>query len=146
MDFKITGMNDLMANLEALPHDLDRALTRNMNQLGNEWLNDCRNETPTGTPGISDHPGNLRRGFRLIPVDKRDGDFSVTIYNEVKYAAAVEFGHRQEPGRYVPAIGKCLKRSWVPGYHMLDRSRQRAFLTVGKAARRAIDEVNNGFS
>lgn len=139
MDFKITGMNDLIANLEALPHDLDRALTRNMNQLGNEWLNDCRNETPKDTNNLSD-------GFRLIPVDKRDGDFSVTIYNEVEYAAAVEFGHRQEPGRYVPAIGKCLKRSWVPGAHMLDRSRQRAFLTVGKAARRAIDEVNNGFS
>lgn len=139
MDFKITGMNDLIANLEALPHELDRALTRNMNQLGNEWLNDCRNETPKDT-------GNLRDGFRLIPVDKRDGDFSVMIYNQVKYAAAVERGHRQKPGKFVPAIGKCLKRSWVPGYHMLDRSRQRAFLTVGKAARRAIDEVNNGFS
>ncbi len=139
MSFKITGMNDLIDNLEALPHDLDRALTRNMNQLGNEWLNDCRNETPKDT-------GNLRRSFRLKKVDKRDGDFSVMLYNNAEYAAAVEFGHRQEPGRYVPAIGKCLKRSWVPGYHMLDRSRQRAFLAVGKAARRAIDEVNNGFS
>lgn len=139
MDFKVTGMNELIENLGALPHELDRALTRNMNQLGNEWLNDCRNETPKDT-------GNLRHGFRLKKVDKRDGDFSVMLYNNTEYAAAVEFGHRQEPGRFVPAIGKCLKRSWVPGYHMLDRSRQRAFLTVGKAARRAIDEVNNGFS
>ena len=31
----------------------------------------------------------------------------------VKYAPYVELGHHQEPGRYVPAIGKRLKKSWV---------------------------------
>jgi hypothetical protein len=31
----------------------------------------------------------------------------------------VEYGHRQEPGRFVPALGKRLKKSWVPGQFMM---------------------------
>lgn len=38
-----------------------------------------------------------------------------SIYSDVEYAPYVELGHHQEPGRYVPAIKKRLKRSWVPG-------------------------------
>jgi len=33
----------------------------------------------------------------------------------VKYARPVEHGHVQEPGRFVPAIGKRLVRDFVPG-------------------------------
>lgn len=36
------------------------------------------------------------------------------IGTNVKYAKYVEFGHWQEPGRYVPAIGKRLVRDYVP--------------------------------
>lgn len=37
------------------------------------------------------------------------------IGTNVEYAPFVELGHAQEPGRYVPAIGKKLKASWVEG-------------------------------
>ena len=40
------------------------------------------------------------------------------------YASYVEYGHRQEPGRYVPVLGKRLKKSWVQGRHMLQISMQ----------------------
>lgn len=38
--------------------------------------------------------------------------------------AYVEFGHRQTPGRYVPAIGKRLTAGWVEGKFMLTISEQ----------------------
>lgn len=38
---------------------------------------------------------------------------TVYIGTDVKYAPYVELGHHQEVGRYVPAIGKKLKNSWV---------------------------------
>lgn len=41
-------------------------------------------------------------------------DKSITIGTNVKYAPSVEFGHHQEVGRYVPAIGKRLVREYVP--------------------------------
>lgn len=41
------------------------------------------------------------------------------MINPLKYAEFVEFGHRQQPGRYVKAIGKRLKKGWVEGKLML---------------------------
>lgn len=51
---------------------------------------------------------------------KRIGNiFQIEVMNPVHYASYVEFGHRQEPGRFVPAIGKRLVDSWVEGKYML---------------------------
>ncbi len=36
----------------------------------------------------------------------------------------MEHGHRQTPGRYVPALGKRLKQGWTEGTHMLEYSEQ----------------------
>lgn len=44
---------------------------------------------------------------------------TVVVGTNVQYAPYVELGHHQEPGRYVPAIGKRLKRSFVPGIPFL---------------------------
>ena len=46
-----------------------------------------------------------------VHMDKKE----VWIGNTVKYAPSVEFGHHQQVGRYVPAIGKRLVREFVPG-------------------------------
>lgn len=49
-----------------------------------------------------------------ITHEKRDKD-TVAVGTDVKYAPFVELGHHQQPGRYVPAIKKRLKASFVPG-------------------------------
>lgn len=55
-------------------------------------------------------------------VDKNGNTYSVTITNPVHYASFVENGHRQTPGRFVPAIGKRLKKSWVEGQFFMAKS------------------------
>lgn len=47
-----------------------------------------------------------------IAHEQRDED-TEAISTNVEYAPYVEFGHNQEPGRYVPAIGKRLVVSHV---------------------------------
>ena len=47
-------------------------------------------------------------------IDEAEGGYGVTLYSDCEYAQYVELGHHQEPGRYVPAIGKRLVRDWVP--------------------------------
>lgn len=44
-----------------------------------------------------------------------DDDGKITLYvgSNVEYAPYVELGHYQQPGRYVPAIGKRLVASYV---------------------------------
>ena len=39
------------------------------------------------------------------------------------YPIYVEFGHSQEVGRYVPALGKSLVRAWIPGQGFFRDSR-----------------------
>lgn len=67
--------------------------------------------------------GTLRRGWTTqlqnIRVEKRESNYVVELINPTEYASYVEYGHRQEPGRYVPAIGKRLKKGWVEGQFML---------------------------
>lgn len=95
---------------------------------------------PTGKVG-----GTLRRGWtarteqdaaggsgatdaqtyaQSLPVSKQGGSYVIEVINPVHYASYVEFGHRQEVGRYVPAIGKTLKKGWVQGQYFLTLSEQ----------------------
>ena len=52
-------------------------------------------------------------------MQKRGNNYVVELINPTEYGSYVEYGHRQEPGRYVPAIGKRLKKGWVEGQFML---------------------------
>ena len=54
--------------------------------------------------------GRLRNSISHAQQDKK----TEVIGTNMTYAPFVELGHHQEPGRYVPAIGKRLKRDWVP--------------------------------
>lgn len=57
-----------------------------------------------------------------LPVYKNGDNYTIVVSNPTEYASYVEFGHRQTPGRYVPALGKRLKASWVNGKYMLTLS------------------------
>ena len=63
--------------------------------------------------------GTLRRGWTVGEVSKIGNTYQIEVINPVIYASYVEFGHRQTPGRYVPALGVKLKKSWVEGKFML---------------------------
>lgn len=77
------------------------------------------------------HGGTLRRGWtggqnvkavdyaNSLDITKSGGKYSIVITNPVEYASYVEYGHRQNVGRYVPALGKTLKQGWVQGQFML---------------------------
>ena len=83
-------------------------------------------------PLTPDPHGTLRAGWDnalgalgMMSVTKSQGagqSYAVTVENATPYASDVEYGHRQTPGRYVPAIGKRLVASWVEGKHMLEIS------------------------
>lgn len=61
---------------------------------------------------------------KTLDVKKDGNQYTVVVENPVHYASYVEYGHRQEPGRFVPALGKRLKKSWVEGKFMLKVSEE----------------------
>lgn len=69
------------------------------------------------------HGGELKAKWAVSAEIKKAGnDYSIEVYNPLNYASYVEYGHRQEVGRFVPQIGKRLTSSWVEGKHMLQIS------------------------
>lgn len=86
------------------------------------WLNNTANQAGKGTgSNVSASEIAARANGMNVERGKRGG-YSVTVTNPVYYASYVEYGHRQTPGRYVPAFGKRLVKSWVEGQHFLKLS------------------------
>lgn len=63
--------------------------------------------------------GTLREGWTTSSIRKENGSYVIEVINATEYSSYVEYGHRQTPGRYVPAIGTKLQKAWVPGKFML---------------------------
>lgn len=63
--------------------------------------------------------GNLRRSWSIGEIQKEGDIYRIEVINPVTYASYVEYGHRQQPGRFVPALGKQLKKGWVEGKFMM---------------------------
>ena len=60
-------------------------------------------------PGNEPSPSEIESYIRKL----RTGGYKITLSNSVEYAMYVNDGHKQQPNRYVPAIGKRLKNSWL---------------------------------
>lgn len=131
--------------------DLDKFIEKVESELGEDqvqlFLEACAKELAARlltkvikrTP-VGEYPdrvgGTLRRGWTAekqqdvmsyvnsLTINQVGNAYTIEIVNPVEYASYVEFGHRQEPGRFVPAIGKRLKNSWVEGKFMLTISSQ----------------------
>lgn len=84
-------------------------------QAAQELAGKAKQKTPKAT-------GRLQNGWRVGEIRKNGGEYVIEVCNNVEYAEAVEYGHRQQPGRYVPAIGRRLKAGTVRGSHMLELS------------------------
>ena len=69
--------------------------------------------------------GTLRRGWTVGDIQKVGDNYQIEIINPTEYASYVEYGHRQTPGRYIPALGVSAKKAWVPGTFMLTISEKK---------------------
>lgn len=92
-----------------------KRLVKNGGTLIRGWTAETEAEAENGK-GNGENPNIYANSLK---VTKMGTSYVIIVKNPVHYASYVEYGHRQEPGRYVPAIGKRLKVSWVPGKFML---------------------------
>ena len=132
------GLDGLLDKVESLSPRIDQAVYTAMADEGLSWRDDVRNNTPVDT-------GDLRRSWELTGPDKKGLKFEMDLANKLEYAEHVEYGHRQEPGRFVPAIGKRLKADFVPGSYMLRDGTRRLEESlkpaVQKEVRKAIESL-----
>lgn len=108
-------LRDLNERIKAAASEpeMDKFYTELLDKMMNDLLADVIELTP---PGPS---GHLHHNWFTTKARRSGKHYRAEIYNNIEYAPWVENGHRQEVGRYVPAIGKRLVRSFVEGKHML---------------------------
>ncbi len=94
---------------------LKEEIGQSAKRIGVQALRTLKTNTPVDT-------GDLRDAWTADGPSLSGGGWTVKLTNNVEYASYVENGHRQTPGRYVPAIGKRLKVSWIPGQFFMKRS------------------------
>lgn len=144
--FSASGLEKLQRQLDKInAGDMDAFVEGCAKELAARLLAKVIKRTPVGDypKGSGKKGGTLRRGWTAqqsgsgaeglrtngakgyvdsLKINRYGGFLVIEIVNPVEYASYVEFGHRQTPGRYVPAIGKRLKKGWVEGRFMLTMS------------------------
>jgi phage gpG-like protein len=91
-------------NTDAILKATDEAIYNALEIVGNKAADYAAGLAPVDT-------GNLKNSMTCdVSIDEK----AVYIGTDVEYAPYVEFGHRQEVGRYVPEIGKRLVKAYVP--------------------------------
>ena len=128
-------LENLQKRMEKLEKEQDAFCRKCAQELAARLLYLVGKRTPVGTipeDAVEDEKiaqqwegytgGTLRRGWTASRPKKGSDGWEIEIINNVIYASYVEYGHRQTPGRYVPAIGKKLKSGWVEGKFMLTLS------------------------
>ncbi len=96
----------------------DGVLTKNLTEMHNRAK--MEGGTPVGNYDDGRQGGQLRESVG-VSLPSGNGDSGEMGYTKV-YAPHVEYGHRQQVGRYVPAIGKRLVKSYVKGQYFLKKN------------------------
>ena len=99
---EIQGLNRFIRTLNNASNNFDEEASKRLNNISQKLIAKVKLKTPVDS-------GVLRRSWR----SKKDGDLARIIYNNVKYAPHVEYGHRTRGGK-----------SFVDGRYMLTKSVQ----------------------
>ena len=123
------GLKEFQKIIEEMEKEKEQLMIDTVKELAARLLRKVIKRTPSDT-------GNLRRNWTVSDVKKNGENYEIEVSNSTEYASYVEFGHRQTPGRFVPAIGKRLKKSWVKGKFMLtiseDELKRQALAVIEK--------------
>lgn len=92
----------------------DRFIEKLAKELAARLLSMLIKATPKKT-------GFLKDNWYVV-INKISGGYEAEVINNTNYASYVNYGHRQTPGRYVPTIGRKLKKGWVDGKFFIELS------------------------
>ena len=108
-----SGFKEFINKINDTKRKLDNAIDETLEESGTEGVAEIQSRTSVVS-------GNLRRSATHGDVKVVGKVHSIKLgydQNRAPYADAYENGHKQTPGRYVPAIGKKLVKEYIPGRH-----------------------------
>lgn len=106
-DYFFDGLDEME---KQLAKTIDQTYPQEFKQLVQELALDLQTAVKEKTP-FKDSTGHLRTEWKCGKVKKVGNEYVVEVYNNVEYAAHVEFGHRKKGGK-----------GFVKGSHMMELS------------------------
>ena len=150
-------LKDLRDRLEKFQQiDMDAFCSKMAKELAARLLRRVKQKTPVGQYEVITYTkkdgttisfnegksgGTLRNNWKIKnTVTKKGVVYEIEIFNPLEYASYVEYGHRQQVGRFVPHIGKRLKSGWVEGKFMLKISEEEIQAIAPSLLQKRLDE------
>mgnify|MGYP001003478784 CR=1 FL=1 len=108
-DVKIEGVEEFQEKLKTVEEKAPDRILDKLDEEGKKLRKQAMNNTKKGKTG------NLRKGYKLLPVEKIKGGYQKGMTNTASHFHLVEKGHRK-----VSKSGKEL--GWTEGKFYLDRT------------------------
>ena len=144
----LSGFDELLKKTQELQNNvsfLNQTITDNLAQ---HYLAEAIANTPVGETKTSpdakyrSESEHMRRSWEA----ERINDTTVKVQNTASYASYVNDGHRQQPGRFIPVLGKRLTKSFVKGLHMQEKAEAATRKASDKIMKNALDDYLSTWS
>lgn len=107
-NFKLEGAEEFQKKLKTIEKKAPDRIIDKLDEEGKKLIKQARTNTPKKT-------GKLRKGYKLLPVEKIQGGYQKGIYNNYPTFHLVEKGHRK-----VTQSGKEI--GWTDGVFMVEKT------------------------
>nr|DAN27859.1 MAG TPA: putative tail component [Caudoviricetes sp.] len=138
----LSGFDELLKKTQELQNNVSSLNQKITDDLAQHYLAEAIANTPVGETktspdgkyrSVSEH---MRRSWEA----ERINDTTVKVQNTASYASYVNDGHRQQPGRFIPVLGKRLTKSFVKGLHMQEKAEAATRRASDKIMKNALDD------
>ena len=129
-DFKVEGIDEFQEKLKTIEKKAPDRILDKLDEVGKELRKQAMNNTKKGKTG------NLRKGYKLLPVEKIKGGYQKGLYNNYPTFHLVEKGHRK-----VSKSGKEL--GWTEGKFYLERTVKEMEEPITQELENWLDELFN---
>lgn len=144
----LSGFDELLKKTQELQNNVSSLNKTITDDLAQHYLAEAIANTPVGeTKTSSDgkyrsESEHMRRSWEA----ERINDTTVKVQNTASYASYVNDGHRQQPGRFIPVLGKRLTKSFVKGLHMQEKAEAATRKASDKIMKNALDDYLSTWS
>lgn len=144
----LSGFEELLKKTNELQNNISSLNEEITDNLAQYYLAEAIANTPVGAIAISpdgkyrSDSEHMRRSWEA----ERINDTTVKVQNSASYASYVNDGHRQQPGRFIPVLGKRLTKSFVKGLHMQEKAEAATRRASDKIMKNALDDYLSTWS
>lgn len=155
-DVDFSELKGFLNNLvdSATPTYIDEMHRKAVNKIAAVYIGEAKRNTPVKgvqrkeivinveKKVITSDSEHMRRSWRASPAKKKGHDYIAKVMNTASYASFVNDGHRQQPGRFVPILGKKLVNGWVNGLHIAEKAESKTKRIAKSVLNNVIKEYN----